>query len=92
MDGLLSPGRVWEGGLDGVALTWRCFMASRGYLNTLMKTVKIAELKNQLADSDGETRSREARSAQRQDRVAAALGEAAQRIERIAHKMRDVRA
>jgi cell division protein ZapA len=51
---------------------------------------QIAELKNQLADSDGETRSREARSAQRQDRVAAALGEAAQRIERIAHKMRDV--
>ena len=49
MDGLLSPGRVWEGGLDGVALTWRCFMASRGYLNTLMKTVKIAELKNRLS-------------------------------------------
>jgi hypothetical protein len=40
-------------------------------------------------DADGVTRSREAESAQRQDRLASALGEAAQRIERLAHKMRD---
>jgi cell division protein ZapA len=50
---------------------------------------QIADLRNRLADTDGATRSREVQNAQRQDRVAAALGEAAQRIERIAHKMRD---
>ena len=50
---------------------------------------QIAELKNLLVDADGATRSREAQSAQRQDRVASALGEAAQRIERLAHKMRE---
>lgn len=50
---------------------------------------QIAELKNLLVDADGATRSREAQSAQRQDRVASALGEAAQRIERLAHKMQD---
>ena len=32
-----------------MAPTWRCFMARRGDLNTLMKTVKIAELKNRLS-------------------------------------------
>jgi cell division protein ZapA len=50
---------------------------------------QIAELKNLLVDADGATRSREAQSTQRQDRVASALGEAAQRIERLAHKMRE---
>jgi cell division protein ZapA len=50
---------------------------------------QMAELKNLLVDADGATRSREAQSAQRQDRVASALGEAAQRIERLAHKMRE---
>lgn len=50
---------------------------------------QIAELKNLLVDADGATRAREAQSAQRQDRVASALGEAAQRIERLAHKMQD---
>jgi cell division protein ZapA len=49
---------------------------------------QIGELQNQLADVDGTTRSREAQSAQREDRIASVLGEAAQRIERIAHKMR----
>lgn len=49
---------------------------------------QIGDLQNQLADVDGTTRSREAQSAQREDRIASALGEAAQRIERIAHKMR----
>ncbi|MBV9395149.1 MAG: cell division protein ZapA, partial [Methylobacteriaceae bacterium] len=38
---------------------------------------QMAELKNLLVDADGATRSREAQSAQRQDRVASALGEAA---------------
>ena len=33
-----------------MALTWRCFVARRGDLNPLMKTVKIAELKNRLSD------------------------------------------
>ena len=51
---------------------------------------QIGELQNQLADVDGTTRSREAQSAQREDRIASVLGEAAQRIERIAHKMRGV--
>jgi cell division protein ZapA len=50
---------------------------------------QIDDLKTLLVDADGTTRSREAQSAQRQDRVASALGEAAQRIERIAHKMWD---
>jgi cell division protein ZapA len=50
---------------------------------------QIADLKKLLVDADGVTRSREAESAQRQDRLASALGEAAQRIERLAHKMRD---
>ncbi|HZY12192.1 MAG TPA: cell division protein ZapA [Beijerinckiaceae bacterium] len=50
---------------------------------------QIADLKKLLVDADGATRSREAESAQRQDRLASALGEAAQRIERLAHKMRD---
>jgi cell division protein ZapA len=53
---------------------------------------QIADMKNLLVDADGATRSREAQSAHRQDRVASALGEAAQRIERLAHKMRDTRA
>ena len=32
-----------------MAITWLCFMARRGYQNPLMKTVKIAELKNRLS-------------------------------------------
>jgi cell division protein ZapA len=50
---------------------------------------EIADLKNRLAEADGATRSREAQSVNRQDRLVSALGEAAQRIERLAHKMRD---
>lgn len=50
---------------------------------------QIVDLKKLLVDADGATRSREAESAQRQDRLASALGEAVQRIERLAHKMRD---
>ncbi|MBV8850799.1 MAG: cell division protein ZapA [Methylobacteriaceae bacterium] len=51
---------------------------------------QIGDLKNQLGEAEGVTRSREAHSTQRQDRVTSALSEAAQRIERIAQKMRDV--
>ena len=50
---------------------------------------QIGELKTQLTDTDEATRSHQAQSGQRHDRIASALGEAAQRIERIAHKMRD---
>jgi cell division protein ZapA len=50
---------------------------------------RIADLERRMEDADGAARSREAQSAQKQDRVVAAVGEAAQRIERIAHKMRD---
>jgi cell division protein ZapA len=47
------------------------------------------ELKERLAEADGAIRSREVQSTNKQDRLASALGEAAQRIERIAHKMRE---
>jgi cell division protein ZapA len=50
---------------------------------------QIGELKERLAEADGAIRSREVQSTNKQDRLASALGEAAQRIERIAHKMRD---
>jgi cell division protein ZapA len=50
---------------------------------------EIADLKNRLAETDGVTRTREEQSANKQDRLVSALGEAAQRIERLAHKMRD---
>jgi cell division protein ZapA len=50
---------------------------------------RMAELTSRLAEADGETRSREVEGANRQDRLVSALGDAAQRIERIAHKMRD---
>jgi cell division protein ZapA len=50
---------------------------------------QIAELNARLAEADGSTRSQEAQRAERQQRLAAALGDAAQRIERVAHKMRD---
>ena len=50
---------------------------------------RIADLESRIGDVEGATRSREAQSAQKQDRVVAALGEAAQKIERIAQKMRD---
>jgi cell division protein ZapA len=50
---------------------------------------QISDLQSRLSETDGTTRSREAQSASKQDRLASALGEAAQRIERIAHKMRD---
>jgi cell division protein ZapA len=50
---------------------------------------QIADLKGRLTEADGATRSHEAQSANKQNRLVSALGEAAQRIERIAHKMRD---
>jgi cell division protein ZapA len=50
---------------------------------------QIGELKERLAEADGAIRSREVQSTNKQDRLASALGEAAQRIERLAHKMRD---
>ncbi|MEA2841096.1 MAG: cell division protein ZapA [Methylobacteriaceae bacterium] len=50
---------------------------------------QMGELKERLAEADGAIRSREVQSTNKQDRLASALGEAAQRIERIAHKMRD---
>jgi cell division protein ZapA len=50
---------------------------------------QIGELKERLAEADGAIRSREVQSTNKQDRLASALGEAAQRIERIAYKMRD---
>ena len=50
---------------------------------------QIAELHAKLAEADGSTRSQEAERVARQQRLTAALGDAAQRIERIAHKMRD---
>jgi cell division protein ZapA len=53
---------------------------------------QIDDLKSQLTEADGATRSREAQSANKQDRLVSALGDAAQRIERLAHKLRDVRA
>ena len=51
---------------------------------------QIADLQSRLSEADGTTRSREAQNANKQDRLASVLGEAAQRIERIAHKMRDM--
>jgi cell division protein ZapA len=51
---------------------------------------QMGDLQSRLSEVDGTTRSREAQSASKQDRLASALGEAAQRIERIAHKIRDV--
>jgi cell division protein ZapA len=50
---------------------------------------QIAELTIRLADTDRESRSRGIEEASRQDHLALTLGEAAQRIERMAHKMRD---
>jgi cell division protein ZapA len=50
---------------------------------------QIGELKERLAEADGAIQSREVQSTNKQDRLASALGEAAQRIERLAHKMRD---
>ena len=50
---------------------------------------QIAEFNAKLAEADGSTRSQEVQRAERQHRLAAALGDAAQRIERIAHRMRD---
>jgi cell division protein ZapA len=51
---------------------------------------QIGDLQSRLSEADGTTRSREAQNANKQDRLVSVLGEAAQRIERIAHKMRDV--
>jgi cell division protein ZapA len=53
---------------------------------------QIEDMKSLLAEADGATRSREVQTASKQDRLVSALGEAAQRIERLAHKMRDTRA
>lgn len=50
---------------------------------------QVADAKAKLGEAEGATRSQEAKTAHRQDRLISALGEAAQRIERIAHKMRD---
>jgi cell division protein ZapA len=50
---------------------------------------QTAELKDRVAEADNATQSRDVQSANRRDRVASALGEAAQRIERLAHKMRE---
>jgi cell division protein ZapA len=51
---------------------------------------QIGDLQSRLSEADGTTRSREAQNANKQDRLASVLGEAAHRIERIAHKMRDM--
>jgi cell division protein ZapA len=51
---------------------------------------QIGDLQGRLSEADGTTRSREAQNANKQDRLVSVLGEAAQRIERIAHKMRDM--
>ena len=48
---------------------------------------QIAELKERLTEADGVTRTRAAQSASRQERLVSALGEVAQRIERVAHKL-----
>jgi cell division protein ZapA len=50
---------------------------------------QLGDLQQRLAEADGAIRDREARSANKQDRLVSVLGEAAQRIERLAHKMRD---
>jgi cell division protein ZapA len=50
---------------------------------------QLADIRARVAEADGATKSEEAKSAHRQDRLVSALSEAAQRIERIAHKMRD---
>jgi cell division protein ZapA len=50
---------------------------------------QVGELQQRLSEADAATRDREARSANKQDRLASALGEAAHRIERLAYKMRD---
>jgi cell division protein ZapA len=49
----------------------------------------VADLKARLAEADGATHSREAETADRQDRISAALAEAARRIERLAQTMRE---
>jgi hypothetical protein len=48
---------------------------------------QIAEFKDKLGDAAGATRTREAQSVARETRIVSALGEAAQRIERLAQRL-----
>ena len=48
---------------------------------------QIGEFKHMLTDAEGATRTREAQSVAREARIVSALGDAAQRIERLAQRL-----